>query len=99
MVLLLSLRLLAESRADGEVRRLDVLGALLATVAVVLLAYGPVAGQEEGWGSPRALGALVLAVVLLALIRPIRQAHGVHAGAANGDVPTHAGGHGLPFHH
>lgn len=61
--LLLSPRLLPESRAAGEGQRLDILGALVSTVAIVLLAYAPIAGQEYGWSSPLAYGSLLLAVV------------------------------------
>src|SRR5580765_3706009 len=49
--LVLSPRLLPESRATGEGRRLDILGALVITLAVVLLAYAPIAGQEYSWSS------------------------------------------------
>lgn len=65
VVLLLSVRLLPESRAEGGSRQLDVLGAVTATLAVVLFAYAPVAGQQQGWDSPLAVGALALAVALL----------------------------------
>jgi MFS family permease len=68
LALFFSLRLLPESRA-GDVgnagQRLDVAGALAVTLAVVLFAYAPIAGQERGWGSPLALGALGLAALLL----------------------------------
>ena len=65
LALLFSLRLLPESRAEDAGQRLDVLGALAVTLAVVLFAYAPIAGQERGWGSPLALGALGLAALLL----------------------------------
>ena len=65
LALVFSLRLLPESRAGGPRQRLDVAGALAVTLAVVLFAYAPIAGQERGWGSPLALGALGLAALLL----------------------------------
>ncbi|HKW19985.1 MAG TPA: MFS transporter [Ktedonobacterales bacterium] len=65
LALLLSPRLLPESRATGQDRRLDILGAVVVTVAVGLLAYAPIAGQEYGWGSPLAFGSLALAALLL----------------------------------
>ena len=65
LALLFSLRLLPESRAEDAGQRLDIAGALAVTLAVVLFAYAPIAGQERGWGSPLALGALGLAALLL----------------------------------
>src|SRR5262249_55724213 len=62
--LLLSLRLLPESRAE-DVRRLDLAGALSVTAAILLIAYAPIAGQVQGWTSTQALGSLGLAVALL----------------------------------
>ncbi len=53
-----------ESRAEG-VRRLDLAGALAATAGVLLIAYAPIAGQEQGWTSVQALGSLGLVVALL----------------------------------
>jgi EmrB/QacA subfamily drug resistance transporter len=63
--LILSPRLLPESRANGEKQTLDLPGALAVTLAVVLLAYAPIAGQEYGWSSPLAFGSLLLAALLL----------------------------------
>ena len=64
--LLLSPRVLPESRADAAkgARRLDLAGALAVTVAILALAYAPVAGQQSGWLSWQAPGALGLAVAL-----------------------------------
>ena len=64
VALLLSPRLMPESRAEG-VRRLDLAGALTATAAVLLIAYAPVAGQQQGWTSAQGLGSLGLAAALL----------------------------------
>ncbi len=60
----------------GEGRQLDVLGALMVTMAVGLLAYAPIAGQEYGWGSQLAFGSLALAAVLL-LAFPVIEARSV----------------------
>jgi len=70
VALVLSLRLLPESRAE-DVRRLDLAGALSATAAILLIAYAPIAGQEQGWTSTQALGSLGLAVALLLMFLAI----------------------------
>lgn len=64
VALLLSPRVMPESRAQ-DVRRLDLAGALSATAAVLLIAYAPIAGGQQGWTSMQALGSLGLAVALL----------------------------------
>jgi EmrB/QacA subfamily drug resistance transporter len=64
VALLLSPRLLPESRAK-DVRRLDLAGALSATAAILLIAFAPITGQQQGWTSPGVLGGVALAVVLL----------------------------------
>src|SRR5260221_9142734 len=69
--LLLSPRLMPESRA-ADVRRLDLAGALSATAAVLLIAYAPISGQQQGWMSVQALGSLGLAVALLLTVIPIQ---------------------------
>lgn len=74
LAFLFSPRLLPESRATGEQRRLDIPGALTVTLAVVLLAYAPIAGQQHGWGSPLAYGSLLATALLLALFLGI-EAH------------------------
>src|SRR5260221_6945459 len=45
--------------------RLDVVGAVLVTLATAILAYLPVAGSTDGWGSVRFVGGALLAVILL----------------------------------
>jgi predicted MFS family arabinose efflux permease len=45
--------------------RLDVVGAVLVTLATATLAYLPMAGSTEGWGSVSVVGGAVLAVVVL----------------------------------
>jgi len=84
LVLLVSPRLLPESRADeadGKRQKLDLVGALAVTLAILLVAYAPIAGQEQGWSSPRALGSLIVAAVLLLIFV------GVEARASSPLVP------------
>ncbi|MFI5274352.1 MAG: MFS transporter [Ktedonobacterales bacterium] len=64
VALLASPRVMPESRAQ-DVQRLDLMGALSATAAVLLFAYAPIAGQQQGWTSVQALGVLGLAVALI----------------------------------
>ena len=63
VVLLFSSRFVPESRAEGERKSLDVPGILTVTPAL-LLAYGPVLAQTQGF-SLSTLGVFVLLVVLL----------------------------------
>ncbi|MGW8889542.1 MFS transporter [Streptomyces sp. NPDC055749] len=56
-------RLVAESRATRRAR-LDVLGAVLGTGAVVSLVYGLLQAGESGWGDASVVGPLLLAGVL-----------------------------------
>ena len=57
-------RLLRETRDPGAVLP-DVLGSLLLVAGVGLLALGIVKGADWGWGSPRVVGSLAAAAVLL----------------------------------
>jgi EmrB/QacA subfamily drug resistance transporter len=52
-----------ESR--GPVRRLDLPGAALITLAVLGLVWGVVRGAVAGWGSPEVVGSFVLGALLL----------------------------------
>ncbi|MET9801746.1 MFS transporter [Streptomyces sp. NPDC006368] len=57
---------LTESRTkESGRRRLDVPGAVLATLGVGSLAYGTAQTETHGWGSARALGFLLLGVIAL----------------------------------
>ncbi|MEU2348870.1 DHA2 family efflux MFS transporter permease subunit [Modestobacter sp. NPDC049651] len=60
-----ALRFVPESR-DDRARGFDVPGALLATGGLVALVFALVKANDYGWDSTRTIGALVLAVVLLA---------------------------------
>src|SRR5215213_3909446 len=64
-VWLLVTRLVADERPDETGGSLDVTGAALVTVALMLAVYGVVGGNEAGWTSTRTLGILAAAVVLL----------------------------------
>lgn len=53
-----------ESR-DRETRGFDVPGAMLVTAGLMALVFALVKGNDDGWGSGRTMGALILAAVLL----------------------------------
>jgi EmrB/QacA subfamily drug resistance transporter len=63
----LTLRLLAESRADDRARTYDLMGTLSVTAGLVLLVYALVNTSRYGWGSARTIGELLGATALLAL--------------------------------
>ena len=58
----LALRLLPNN-TRGERSRLDVAGAVLVTASVAALIYGLSEGQQQGFGAPAAVAALLLAVL------------------------------------
>jgi hypothetical protein len=64
LVFLLSPRFIPESREEGARKTLDVPGILTVTPALLLLAYGPVLAQTQGF-SLSTIGAFVALVVLL----------------------------------
>lgn len=53
----------AESRADGASRKIDVAGFLLSGTGVFLLVFALVEGQKLGWDSALILGALTVSVM------------------------------------
>ena len=65
-VLGLSLALLPGASAPEGRQRLDIGGALTVTAALMLAVYAIVGANEAGWGSPRTLGLLGAAALLLA---------------------------------
>jgi len=65
LVVALSLRLLPSGEVGHPTRRLDVVGAVTVTVALVLAVYAIVNGNSAGWASGQTLGLLGAAVVLL----------------------------------
>ena len=64
-VWILVTRLVADERPSETSGTLDVTGAALVTVALMLAVYGVVGGNEAGWTSTRTLSILALAVGLL----------------------------------
>jgi EmrB/QacA subfamily drug resistance transporter len=61
-----SLFALAESTAERQTGRFDVLGVVLLALGLAALVIGIVQGEAWGWGSAATIGAFVLAVVFLA---------------------------------
>ena len=66
-VVLLALRLLPGGGGLAERPRLDWVGAVTVTAALMLAVYGVVGAEGAGWTSPATLGVLAAAVGLLAL--------------------------------
>ncbi len=66
VALVCALRVLRESRADGDARP-DLLGGLLLMSAIGLLALGLVKAPDWGWGSAATIGSLAGAVVGMTL--------------------------------
>jgi EmrB/QacA subfamily drug resistance transporter len=62
---IVGLRVLAESRAEGVSRKVDVVGVPLASLGVGALVLGIVQGRDWGWGSLQVIGALLASVVLI----------------------------------
>jgi EmrB/QacA subfamily drug resistance transporter len=60
-------RLLADSRAEGNGRRLDARGALLITAAMAALVFAVSQANVSGWLSPVILGALATSLVCSAV--------------------------------
>ena len=66
-----SLALLPPDALAQGPRRLDLGGAITATGGLMLAVYGIVGGNEAGWNSPRTLGLLGAAALLLAVFLAI----------------------------
>ena len=65
-VIAISLRFVPESRDEQNAGRLDLAGALLATLGLGGLTFGLIESQQLGWGNPRVLGSLLLGAAALA---------------------------------
>src|SRR5689334_10488148 len=65
IVLLLTPRIVPESRRDTAERHYDALGAILVSAGLALLVYSISEAPRVGWGSARTILLLILAVVLL----------------------------------
>ncbi|HUR69179.1 MAG TPA: DHA2 family efflux MFS transporter permease subunit [Candidatus Thermoplasmatota archaeon] len=76
-VVIASLALLSPARGVAVGQRLDVAGAVLVTSALIVGVYAIVNGNQAGWSSPRTLGLLGLAAILLVafLVLESRVAH------------------------
>jgi EmrB/QacA subfamily drug resistance transporter len=57
--------LIAETRAEDEVRHFDVAGATTITLSLSLLVFGLLDAERAGWGSAQTIGTLVASVLLL----------------------------------
>ncbi|MFI6519133.1 MFS transporter [Spirillospora sp. NPDC050679] len=66
LVALAALAVIPRDPARTERRRFDLPGAFSVTAGSTALVFGLVEGPELGWGDPLVVGALVLALVLLA---------------------------------
>lgn len=76
-VVLISLRYLPESRDPTAGDHLDIAGAVLATVGLVGLSFGPIEGGVLGYGSPIVIAALAAgaAALVLFVVVEARQQH------------------------
>jgi EmrB/QacA subfamily drug resistance transporter len=72
-VVVISLRHVPESRAPGPHGRLDVAGAVAATVGLMGLTYGLIEGPGQGWTSPGVLVSLAVGVLLLGALVPLER--------------------------
>jgi EmrB/QacA subfamily drug resistance transporter len=66
-VVVLSLRLIPESRDAGATRRLDIAGAVTVTSSLMVAVYAIVNGNSAGWVSLQTLGLLAVAAALMAV--------------------------------
>ncbi|MBA3245562.1 MAG: DHA2 family efflux MFS transporter permease subunit [Actinobacteria bacterium] len=67
LVVVLTFKLVPESRGEAAAGRLDVAGAVTVTASLILAVYAIVNGNQEGWLSAQTLGLLGGGAVLLAL--------------------------------
>lgn len=73
LVLLASLKLLPNTKADLVHKHLDVWGAVTVTSAMLLAVYAIVNGNYAGWVSAQTIGLLVLAAVLMVVFVQIEK--------------------------
>jgi len=64
-VVVLARQVLPADSVSGTREKLDVTGAGLVTLALMLAVYGVVGGNDAGWSSTQTLGTLAVSVVLL----------------------------------
>jgi EmrB/QacA subfamily drug resistance transporter len=65
-VVIAALRLVPESRAEGQVRHFDLAGAITVTSGLIVLVYAIVKAETWGWASATTLGLIGVAAALLA---------------------------------
>jgi EmrB/QacA subfamily drug resistance transporter len=65
LVLVLTPRIVPESRREGGARQYDALGAILVSAGLALLVYSISEAPRVGWGSARTIVLLIAAVALL----------------------------------
>jgi EmrB/QacA subfamily drug resistance transporter len=58
--------LIAETRAEGEPRNFDVLGALTITLGLSAFVFALLDAEDAGWGSAQTIGTIIASVVLIA---------------------------------
>ncbi len=77
VVLVAARRVLPVDRLEGTDQRLDVLGAGLVTLSLMVAVYAVVGGNAAGWTSSRTVGLLAAAAVLMAafVLREARVEH------------------------
>jgi MFS family permease len=63
----LSLKLVPEAGGATATGRIDIAGAVTVTAALMLAVYAIVKGNDVGWATPRTIGLLTAAAVLLAI--------------------------------
>ena len=73
--LVLSFRLVPESRVEGTNRSFDIFGALTVTSGLIALVYAIVKASSDGWGSATTLGFAGLAAVLFVAFVLIERRH------------------------
>jgi NTE family protein len=64
VALILTQRVIVESRAPGRRRMPDLLGGVVLAVAIGALVLAVVKGEEWGWANPRVLGSFAIALVM-----------------------------------
>ncbi len=62
-----ALRLLARDHFEARTRRFDLVGAVLVTAAMLLALHALIDAPNRGWGTPRTVGELISAGLLLAV--------------------------------
>src|SRR5436309_15601838 len=67
VVLLLTTRIVPESRAEGADRRFDAAGAIRVTAGLAVLVYAISKAPDVGWATGRTIGLLVASVAVLAV--------------------------------